>query len=64
MRHKEKSEKEFRRQHEECRGKMSLGVNMPPMTQAEMRKANVGLAGLFETEINFIMKEFKPRTDD
>jgi hypothetical protein len=43
---------------------MSLGINLSQMTQAEMRKVKIGLANLFKTEVNPIMREFKPRTDD
>jgi hypothetical protein len=34
------------------------------MTQAEMWKVKVGPVELFKTEINPIMREFKPRTND
>jgi hypothetical protein len=43
---------------------MSLGMNMPQMTHAQMRKVKVRLANLFKTEINPIVKEFNPRTGD
>jgi hypothetical protein len=54
----------FRRKHEEPRGKMSLGGNMPQITQAEMQKVKIWRADLSKTGINLIMRELKPRTDD
>jgi hypothetical protein len=59
-----RKEKKFRRKHEEHSNKMSLGVNILQMTQAEMRNIKVRLADLFKTEINLIMREFEPRTND
>jgi hypothetical protein len=64
VRYKEQRKREFRRKHEEYSDKMSLGVKMPRMTQAEMGKVKTGLANLFKTEINSIMREFKSRADD
>jgi hypothetical protein len=64
VQYKKERKREFRRKHEEHSDKMSLEVNMPQMTQAEMRKVKVGLADLFKTEINPITREFKTRTDD
>jgi hypothetical protein len=43
---------------------MSLGVDMPQLTQAEMSNVKTGLADFFRTEINLIIGEFKPRTSD
>jgi hypothetical protein len=43
---------------------MSLGLNVPQMTQAKMRKVKLGLADLFKTEINPIMREFKSSSGD
>jgi hypothetical protein len=57
-------QREFRREHEKYSNKMSLGVNKPHMTQTEIRKIKIRLADLFKTEVNLIMREFKPRTDD
>jgi hypothetical protein len=37
---------------------------MPQIIQARTWKVKVGLADFFKTEINFIKREFKPRTDD
>jgi hypothetical protein len=34
------------------------------MSRAEMRRVKKGLVDLFKTEINPIMKEFEPRSDD
>jgi hypothetical protein len=64
MRYKEERKREFRQKHKEHSDTMSLGVNMPQMTQTEMRKVKVGLADVFKTEINPIMGEVIPRTDD
>jgi hypothetical protein len=64
VQYKEERKREFRRKCEEHSDKMSLGVNMPQMTQVEMREVKIGLMDLFKTEINPIMREFKPRTDD
>jgi hypothetical protein len=62
--YKEKRKREFRRKHEEHSDKMSLGANMPQMTQAEIWKIKVGVVDLFKTEFNPVMREFKPRIDN
>jgi hypothetical protein len=64
MRYKEERKRRFKRKHEEHNEKKSIRVNAPQMIQAEMSKVKVGLANLFKTEINQIMREFKPRTDN
>jgi hypothetical protein len=64
VRYNEERKREFKRKHEEYSENMSLGVNMPQMTQAEMRKVKIGLANLSKTEVNLILGEFKPKTDD
>jgi hypothetical protein len=62
--YKEERKRKFSRKHEEHSDEMSPRANMPQITQAEMRKVKVGLADLFKTEINSIIREFKPRIDD
>jgi hypothetical protein len=59
-----RKKKEFRRKRENHIGKISLGVNLPQMTQGKTPKVKIELANLFKTEINHIMREFKLRTDD
>jgi hypothetical protein len=64
VQYESEKKREFRRKQEEHSDKMSLGVNMPQMSQAKMRKVKLGLADLFKTEISSIMREFKLRIND
>jgi hypothetical protein len=64
VQYKEERKRKFRRKNEEHNDKISVGVNMPQMTQAEIRKVKIGLTDLFKAEINPIMREFKPRPGD
>jgi hypothetical protein len=63
-RYKEERKRKFIRKHEQHSEKRFLRVTMPEMTRAEMGKAKVGLPDMFKTEINPIIREFKPKADD
>jgi hypothetical protein len=54
--YKERRREDFRRKLEEHRRNTSRGVNVPQMSRAEMRKVKEGLAELFKTVINPMMK--------
>jgi hypothetical protein len=64
VQHRDRRKKEFRRKRaEHCRN-VSQGVNIPQMSQSEMRKVKEGLVDLFKMEINPMMKELQPKPDD
>jgi hypothetical protein len=56
--------KEFRRKLEEHCRDTAHGVNIPQLSQAEMRKIREGLVELFMTIINPMLKELQPEDDD
>jgi hypothetical protein len=62
--YREPSKRDFRRKREEPRNNRSRGVNIPQMSQFEMRKVREGLLEVFRTLLNSMMKEFQPRAKD
>jgi hypothetical protein len=64
MRSREQRRREFRRKREGHYDNIARGVNIPEMSQAEMRKVKKGLVNLFKVEINPMTEEFEARSDD
>jgi hypothetical protein len=62
--HRERSKRYFKRKGEEPRNDRSRGVNIPQMSQLEMRKVREGLLELFRTLVNSMMKELQARAKD
>jgi hypothetical protein len=60
--YQEQRRREFRQKLEMHDDKTLMRVNMPQLSQSEMRKVKKGLMDLFKTVINPTMKELKPRT--
>jgi hypothetical protein len=57
-------EKRFQAEREERLSNTARGVNIPDMSQAELRKAREGSVDLFKAIINPMTKEFQPKEDD
>jgi hypothetical protein len=57
--YKEQMKRDVRRTREEHCMNTARGVNIPQMSQAEMREIGPGLADLFMTVINSMVNEFQ-----
>jgi hypothetical protein len=61
--YKEQRKRDLSRKCEEYYRNTARGVNIPQMSQAEMRKVRERLINLFKKEINPMMKEFQSKED-
>jgi hypothetical protein len=64
MRYREQRRREFRRKPDEHYDNTARAANIPLMSQAEIRRVKKGLMDPFKVEINPMMEEFEPRSDD
>jgi hypothetical protein len=62
--YREQRRRIFKRKREEHYDNTARGVNIPQISRAKMRRVKKGFVDLFKTEINPIMKEFVPKSND
>jgi hypothetical protein len=62
--YREQKKREFKQKREEHCSNTMRGVNISQMSQVEMRKVREGLADLFKTMINLLIKEFQLKRND
>jgi hypothetical protein len=62
--YREQKKREFKQKCEEHCSNTMRGVNISQMSQVEMRKVREGLADLFKTMINLLIKEFQLKRND